>query len=149
MSPSFYLDTPSCLSLCDKPEYSSGFSRGVAPGSRGQWWSRRGAAFLTRPKRGFEIPLNSWLRREVRGWVRDVLLSSRALGRGIFRPAAIQRLVDEHQSGCQNLGHILWALLFLEQRFVLYADGGGPLPAPLPSSFGPSGDAEREGVRAR
>lgn len=63
---------------------------------------------------GFGVPLEHWFRHELRDFTRDVLLAPQSLGRGYFRPAAITRLVDEHQAGRFDHSGKLWALLVLE-----------------------------------
>ena len=67
-----------------------------------------------RKKMGFGIPLESWLRNELKQFTRDVLLDPVSLGRGYFRPGAVERLVDEHQAGLRNHSYRLWSLLVLE-----------------------------------
>jgi asparagine synthase (glutamine-hydrolysing) len=64
----------------------------------------------SRGKQGFGVPIAAWLRNELRDWVRDRLLDSRSLSEW-FRPAAVQRLFEEHDSGRMNHGKRLWALL--------------------------------------
>lgn len=74
-----------------------------------------------RKKMGFGVPVAKWFRNELRATTREVILSDRALGRGMFRPEAVQRLVDEHVSGARDWANRLWTLLMLElwyQRFV-------------------------------
>jgi asparagine synthase (glutamine-hydrolysing) len=71
-----------------------------------------------RGKQGFGVPVGHWLRGELRDWARE-RLSGGALD-SWFRPAAIQRLLDEHDGGKVNHGKRLWALLMFavwqEQR---------------------------------
>ena len=69
---------------------------------------------LDRRKMGFGVPLGAWMRDELRPMVDDVLLSSRGLGRGYFRPETVRRLVTEHASGAHDHAARLWALLWLE-----------------------------------
>ncbi len=83
------------------------------------------ADVLRRPKMGFGVPMDSWLRGELRELARQVLLDPVALGRGYFRPEAIQRLLDEHQSGPTSHGHRIWALLVLELWHQEWVDGAG------------------------
>jgi len=64
----------------------------------------------SRGKQGFSVPIGAWLRNELRDWARDRLLDNRSLSEW-FRPAAIQRLFEEHDSGRMNHGKRLWALL--------------------------------------
>lgn len=72
------------------------------------------AAIVDRPKAGFAVPLDSWFRHELRCWPHDILLDSRALARGYFRPERIRRLVDQHASGKADHGARLWMLLAFE-----------------------------------
>jgi asparagine synthase (glutamine-hydrolysing) len=67
-----------------------------------------------RRKMGFGIPLESWLRNELKQFTREVLLDRVSLGRGYFRPEAVTRIVEEHQSGARNHGYQLWSLLVFE-----------------------------------
>jgi asparagine synthase (glutamine-hydrolysing) len=72
------------------------------------------ADVFRRPKMGFGVPLDSWLRGALREMVCGVLMDPMALGRGYFRPEAVARLLDEHRSGRTSHGHRIWALLVLE-----------------------------------
>lgn len=63
-----------------------------------------------RGKQGFSVPVGQWLRGELRAWARERLLGNPTL-REWFRPAAIARLLAEHDSGRINHGKRLWALL--------------------------------------
>ncbi len=71
-------------------------------------------AIIHRPKHGFGIPLGAWLRQEM-GPTRDILLSRRARERGLLPPTALERLIDEHESGRRDHNRQLWALLTLEE----------------------------------
>ena len=63
-----------------------------------------------RGKTGFGVPLGRWFREDLRELARDAL----ATDRGWFRPEAVTRLLDEHESGRRDHGHRLWCLLMLE-----------------------------------
>jgi asparagine synthase (glutamine-hydrolysing) len=67
-----------------------------------------------RGKRGFGVPLAAWFRGELRGLARELLLGERARDRGWFRPAAVEALLGEHESGRADHGHRLWTLVMLE-----------------------------------
>jgi asparagine synthase (glutamine-hydrolysing) len=74
-----------------------------------------------RKKQGFGVPLARWFRGELRELLTSTLLDERALARGYFQLASLERLIAEHQSGAWDHSHRLWALLFLElwhQRWV-------------------------------
>lgn len=80
---------------------------------------------LRQPKRGFGVPIEHWLRHELKDLAYDTLLSTRARARGLFRPDAVQRLLDEHVTG-RHLHHDrIWALLMLELWFDMWIDGAG------------------------
>jgi asparagine synthase (glutamine-hydrolysing) len=72
------------------------------------------ASVFRRPKMGFGVPLDHWFRHELRDFTRQVLLDPSTLGLGYFRPAAIERLLDEHDSLRFDHSHRLWVLLFFE-----------------------------------
>jgi asparagine synthase (glutamine-hydrolysing) len=76
----------------------------------------------TRPKMGFGVPISRWLREELSREVQGVLLDRVCLGRGLFRPEAIEGLVAEHLAGKREHSHRLWALLMLELWFRQYLD---------------------------
>ncbi|MBV8857730.1 MAG: asparagine synthase (glutamine-hydrolyzing) [Acidobacteria bacterium] len=76
---------------------------------------------LTRPKMGFGVPIGHWFRGRMQPFLREQLLSERLARRGLLRPAAVRRMVDEHTRGERDHAHQLWTLLMLElwfQRFI-------------------------------
>jgi len=76
---------------------------------------------LTRRKMGFGVPIGHWFRGSLRGFLQETLLSEKALGRDLFNPASVSRIVEEHVSGRRDHAHQLWTLLMLElwfQRFI-------------------------------
>lgn len=80
------------------------------------------SAILTRAKRGFALPLDLWFRGELHGMLTETLLSDAARRRDLFRPAAVQALIERHVRGGANLGKFLWLLLTLELWFQQYLD---------------------------
>lgn len=71
-------------------------------------------AITKAPKRGFEVPMASWLRHEFRDLLHDALLAPDARTRAIARPEAVRRLVGEHLAERRDHAMRLWALLVLE-----------------------------------
>jgi asparagine synthase (glutamine-hydrolysing) len=69
---------------------------------------------LDRPKQGFSVPLSSWLRGDLQGWARDILLDPATLGRGQFEPTAVRGLLDRHAAGSDGDAKRIYALLMLE-----------------------------------
>lgn len=76
---------------------------------------------LDRRKMGFGIPLGSWFRGKLQPFLRETVLSEKALKRELFKPQAVRRLVEQHVNGERDYSHQLWTLLMLElwfQRFI-------------------------------
>ncbi len=86
-------------------------------GGTGKWLLRQIAykhvprTLLDRPKMGFGVPVDAWLRGPLKEWAGD-LLSPPALSRiGLLDPAPIKLRWDEHQAGRRNWQHSLWNVL--------------------------------------
>lgn len=79
-------------------------------------------AIQTRSKMGFGVPLDHWFRNELASLLRDVLLDSRSLNRGLFQPHAVEQLVNEHIEGKWDHSYRLWSLLVLELWQQQYLD---------------------------
>jgi len=89
------------------------------------------AAVLHRPKQGFQLPLEKWMRGALKGRLLDVLTEPRTLQRGYLRPAAVRMLVDEHLRGRRDRSGVLWKLLILEWWHRNYLESGRrQLPPP-------------------
>ena len=68
---------------------------------------------LYRAKQGFTSDLAPLFRREM-GRLRGLLLGPSMLGSGLFDPAGITRLLDEHESGRFDHAQAIWLLLAFE-----------------------------------
>ena len=69
---------------------------------------------VDRPKMGFAMPVQSWLRHELRDWA-EFLLDERRLAReGIFEPSVIRGRWREHLDGTRNWQAPLWAVLMFQ-----------------------------------
>jgi asparagine synthase (glutamine-hydrolysing) len=75
---------------------------------------------LNKKKVGLEMPYSRWLKRELN----DLLMrycGPRAIGDcGLFRPEAVQGLIDEHMAGRRDHGRALWGLLNYMMWLDLY-----------------------------
>ncbi len=69
---------------------------------------------IERPKQGFDIPLDRWLRGELRDWAGDLLSPSLIERYGIFDAAAVAKLWDGHQQLRDNAGKQLWSILMMQ-----------------------------------
>ncbi len=70
---------------------------------------------LHRRKHGFGLPLDRWLRDDLRSYLESRLLAPSARVRQHLDPGAIDALVQQHQSRRGNHAHSLWTLLTLEE----------------------------------
>ena len=72
------------------------------------------AALIERPKMGFGVPIDAWLRGPLKQWAQDLLDPVRLRNEGYFRTEVITQAWAEHQSGRRNLQHFLWNILMFE-----------------------------------
>ena len=82
-------------------------------------------AILQRGKQGFGLPMSKWFRGHLKGYLEGMLLSDKALARGLFEKTALQRLLAENSTLKRDHSYRLWALLMLEQWYQVYIDGQG------------------------
>ena len=74
-------------------------------------------ATLRRRKQGFAVPVARWLREDLRPALLDELAPGRIRREGLFQPAAVARLLDDHLSGRRDRRKPLWTL-FVFQRWL-------------------------------
>ncbi|HLA12395.1 MAG TPA: asparagine synthase (glutamine-hydrolyzing) [Pyrinomonadaceae bacterium] len=77
---------------------------------------------LNRRKMGFGVPVGHWFRGSLQPFLRETLLSERALNRGMFQRETVRRLIELHTSGERDYSHQLWTLLVLEVWFNRFID---------------------------
>tara|TARA_Y100000590_G_scaffold461493_1_gene623197 strand:- start:9695 stop:11650 length:1956 start_codon:yes stop_codon:yes gene_type:complete len=70
---------------------------------------------IERPKMGFGIPLNSWLRGPLKDWGETLLDETRLSNEGYFNPKLIRKKWDENLSGKQNWPNHIWNILIFQQ----------------------------------
>ena len=76
---------------------------------------------INRAKMGFGIPVGRWMRKELKDYIQDALLSPRALKRGYFHAGNLKDYVNKHVNGQKDHAFGIWTLLMLElwhQRFI-------------------------------
>jgi len=101
------------------------FAARVPPGmkvrdGRGKWLVRQVLdrhvphTLIDRPKTGFSIPLDEWLRGPLRSWAGDLLSPARLARQGLFEPKRVAHMFDEHMSRRRNHAHWLWNVVMAQ-----------------------------------
>jgi asparagine synthase (glutamine-hydrolysing) len=76
---------------------------------------------IYRPKTGFGAPLRRWLRRELRSMVDDTLGEEAIRQRGLFDPAAVERLITLDRAERVDGAYLIFGLMTIElwcRRFI-------------------------------
>jgi asparagine synthase (glutamine-hydrolysing) len=87
---------------------------------RGKWLVRQvlyrhvPAALVDRPKVGFNIPLDDWLRGPLKSWASDLLAPDRLRRQGLFHAERVGEVLVEHMSGRRSHGYWLWNALMAQ-----------------------------------
>jgi asparagine synthase (glutamine-hydrolysing) len=77
---------------------------------------------LNRRKMGFGVPVGHWFRGRMQPFLREVILSEKALRRGLFKPEPVRQLIELHTRGERDYSQQLWTLLMLELWFNRFID---------------------------
>jgi asparagine synthase (glutamine-hydrolysing) len=69
---------------------------------------------IERPKRGFSVPIASWLRNDLRHWAENLLQKDRLEQHGYMNTEEVHKLWQEHLSEKRNWAPTLWSVLIFQ-----------------------------------
>jgi asparagine synthase (glutamine-hydrolysing) len=91
------------------------------------------AELVERPKMGFTMPVDLWLRSQLREWAED-LLSPECLGRhGYLAVKPVRDKWEEHVSGSRNWQYLLWPVLMFQAWIAQAGAASSRQPETSPS----------------
>jgi len=71
-------------------------------------------ALTERPKQGFSVPIAEWLRGPLKAWAEDYLAEERLRRQGLFEPAQVRLMWEQHRSGWRKHTKLIWAMLVFQ-----------------------------------
>lgn len=89
-------------------------------GGRGKWILRQvldryvPRALVERPKVGFVVPLDEWMRGPLREWIESLLSADRLEQEGYLVPGPIRAMWADHLARHRSWTHQLWPIIMFQ-----------------------------------
>jgi asparagine synthase (glutamine-hydrolysing) len=116
-----FLDTALIEYVARLPGRNKVGLRRIKPLLRQALWPLLPKATWNRPKQGFGVPMDRWLRGELGVMFTDEVLAADARTAAYLDRPTLQRMFSDHRDGTATHGHRLWTVLVLE-RFLRNAE---------------------------
>tara|TARA_B100000700_G_scaffold312320_1_gene395736 strand:- start:788 stop:1093 length:306 start_codon:yes stop_codon:yes gene_type:complete len=71
-----------------------------------------------RPKMGFGIPIDNWLRHDLKEWASDLINQKNGINHDYFDRNTIKMMWNEHLSGKNNWQYHLWNILSFDSWYI-------------------------------
>lgn len=75
---------------------------------------------IDRPKMGFGVPIDIWLRSELRDWAVTLLDPKKLEQQGLFNSNTVNYKLQQHLAGTRNYQYDLWGVLMFQSWYDYY-----------------------------
>lgn len=72
-------------------------------------------SILSTPKMGFNAPISTWFKEDLKEYVNDTLLSNNAMLSNYLKKNEVKRIVEDNATGSRDFSGRIWSLLFFEE----------------------------------
>lgn len=75
-------------------------------------------SFFSKRKKGFNVPIDTWLRGSLKSWASDIFNSKEFVNSEFFNVSEINQIWKDHQKGSNNWHRILWSILTFQTWLI-------------------------------
>ncbi len=78
--------------------------------------------YVDRPKMGFSVPIDNWLRGSLSTWAKDILDERKINKFGVLKSSKVKEMMQMHSKNKRNYGTQLWNIIVLQNWLNKYYD---------------------------